>query len=282
MSEAQEEIQLILPEEEVEASEADVLQEPEDQVQTDQEDELEQYSEGVKKSIDKLTYRMREAERQRDEAVEVAKKIAEQNNSLQTRLTSSDDTLVDQYAARVNAEKEQARKNLQEAQELGNAEAITLATEALAKVSFQEQNAQNLVKKRKNAVQETPQQTVQRNIQPAVPDPRAEEWAENNPWFGEDEGMTFAAMGIHQKLVGEGVPVSSKHYYARVDEEMRNLFPDRISGEEPNVKSTSPVAGASRGAGAVKKGPRSVKLTPSQIAIAKRIGVPIEEYAKYV
>ena len=282
MSEAQEEIQLILPDEEVDASEADVLQEPEDQVQTDQEEELEQYSDGVKKRIDKLTYRMREAERQRDEAVEVAKKIAEQNNSLQTKLTSSDDTLVDQYAARVNAEKEQARKNLQEAQELGNAEAITLATEALAKVSFQEQNAQNLVKKRKNAVQEPPQQPIQRNIQPAAPDPRAEEWAENNPWFGEDEGMTFAAMGIHQKLVCEGVPVSSKHYYARVDEEMRNLFPDRISGEEPNVKSTSPVAGASRGAGAVKKGPRSVKLTPSQIAIAKRIGVPIEEYAKYV
>ncbi len=101
-----------------------------------------------------------------------------------------------------------------------------------------------------------------------------------NSWFGEDTGMTYAAMGVHQQLIKEGVVPSSKHYYERVDAEMRELFPQKFVGETKNVQSA--VAGASRGVGSVKKGARSVKLTPSQIAIAKRIGVPLEEYAKYV
>ena len=289
MAESQE-IELELPEEEVDIHEADVIQESAQDVnfsaegETSNEDELNEYSDGVKKRIDKLTYRMREAERQREEAVKLAKQMADQNAQLQTKLQSSDSTLVNEYATRVESQKEQARKALKEAQELGDAEAIALATEAVAKTSLEEQNAQRLKQRQQRPAAQQPQQAVQQpqqqNLQPAPVDPRAEEWAEENPWFGENEGMTYAAMGIHQKLLGEGVPPNTKHYYQRVDSEMRELFPQQFADETKNVKS--PVAGASRGVGSAKKGARSVKLTPSQIAIAKRVGVPLEEYAKYV
>ena len=289
MAESQE-IELELPEEEVDIHEADVIQESAQDVnfsaegETSNEDELNEYSDGVKKRIDKLTYRMREAERQREEAVKLAKQMAAQNAQLQTKLQSSDSTLVNEYATRVESQKEQARKALKEAQELGDAEAIALATEAVAKTSLEEQNAQRLQQRQQRPAAQQPQQAVQQpqqqNLQPAPVDPRAEEWAEENPWFGENEGMTYAAMGIHQKLLGEGVPPNTKHYYQRVDSEMRELFPQQFADETKNVKS--PVAGASRGVGSAKKGSRSVKLTPSQIAIAKRVGVPLEEYAKYV
>ena len=287
MAESQE-IELELPEEEVDIHEADVLQESSRDVDfstetqgSSNEEELNEYSDGVKKRIDKLTYRMREAERQREEAVKLAKQMADENANLQTKLQSSDSTLVNEYATRINSQKEQARKSLKEAQELGDAEAIALATEAVAKVSLEEQNAQRLQHRQKQRPAVQPQQQPQQqNLQPAPVDPRAEQWAEENTWFGENEGMTFAAMGIHQKLLKEGVPPNTKHYYERVDNEIRELFPQQFADETKNVKS--PVAGASRGVGSVKKGSRSVKLTPSQMAIAKRIGVPYEEYAKYV
>ena len=289
MAESQE-IQLELPEEEVDIHDADVIQERTQDVDfsneepVSNEDEVNEYSDGVKKRIDKLTYRMREAERQRDEAAQYAKKIAEQNAQLQSKLQSSDSTLVNEYATRVGSQKEQARKALKEAQELGDAEAIALATEAVAKTSLEEQNAQRLKQRQQRPAAQQPQQEVQQpqqqNLQAAPVDPRAEQWAEENPWFGENEGMTYAAMGIHQKLLKEGVPPNTKHYYERVNSEIRELFPQQFADETKNVKS--PVAGASRGVGSVKKGSRTVKLTPSQMAIAKRIGVPVEEYAKYV
>lgn len=287
MAESQE-IELILPDEDVDPREADVSQEPApdfdmsaQKENTSNSEELEEYSDGVKKRIDKLTYRMREAERQREEAVEFAKKISEQNNLLQTKLQSSDSTLINEYSQRIELDKERARRALKEAQELGDAEAIALATEAVAKTSYEAQNAQRLVARQKNALQQVQAPEVpQRNIQPAAPDASAEAWAEKNSWFGEDEGMTYAAMGIHQKLIKEGVPPSSQHYYQRVDAEIRELFPQKFADETKNVQSY--VAGGSRGAGSVKKGARTVRLTPSQIAIAKRIGVPLEEYAKYV
>ena len=290
MAESQE-FELELPEVEVDPREADVIQEPqqdqdfsepEQEAAQTQESELDDYSDGVKKRIDKLTYRMREAERQREEAVKLAKQMAEQNAALQTKLKSSDSTLVNEYNTRVTSQKEQARKALKEAQELGDAEAIALATEAVAKTSLEEQNVQRLMSRQKQEAESQPQveNPVEQQLQPAPIDTRTEEWAEKNSWFGQDDGMTYAAMGIHQKLLKEGVAPSTKHYFERVDAEMRELFPTRFADETKNVQSS--VAGTSRGAAPAKKGTRSVKLTPSQMAIAKRIGVPYEEYAKYV
>jgi hypothetical protein len=290
MAESQE-FELELPEVEVDPREADVIQEPqqdqdfsepEQEAAQTQESELDDYSDGVKKRIDKLTYRMREAERQREEAVKLAKQMAEQNAALQTKLKSSDSTLVNEYNTRVTSQKEQARKALKEAQELGDAEAIALATEAVAKTSLEEQNVQRLMSRQKQEAESQPQveNPVEQQLQPAPIDSRTEEWAEKNSWFGQDDGMTYAAMGIHQKLLKEGVAPSTKHYFERVDAEMRELFPTKFADETKNVQSS--VAGTSRGAAPAKKGTRSVKLTPSQMAIAKRIGVPYEEYAKYV
>ena len=184
MSESQE-IELELPDEEVDPREADVVQEPQQDFDTSetnaeasQSEELEDYSEGVKKRIDKLTYRMREAERQRDEAVQFAKKMSEQTNSLQSKLRSSDETLVAEYSARIASDKERARRALKEAQELGDAEAIALATEAVAKTSLEAQNAERLVAKQKSVKttneQLQPVQQQATNLQPAAPDPRAE------------------------------------------------------------------------------------------------------------
>ena len=286
---AEQDIELVLPEGEVDIHEADVIQEKaEDQdfsaasseevVETPAE-ELDDYSEKVKKRIDKLTYQMREAERQRDEAVDYAQKVQNQNGSLQQKLRSSDSTLVNEYEARVNSETERARKALKEAQELGDAEAIALATEAVAKTSVEAQNVQRLQAQQKTNVRR-PLRRPQPNVpapEVAPPDPRAEDWAEKNSWFGTDRGMTFAAFGVHQELLNDNVDPSSDDYYRKIDERMRDYFPQKF--DEP--KNVQQVAGSSRGAGTTKPGSRKVKLSPSQVAIAQRLGVPLEDYAKY-
>jgi len=288
---AEQDIELVLPEGEVDIHEADVIQEKaEDQdfsaasseeVAETPAEELDDYSEKVKKRIDKLTYQMREAERQRDEAVDYAQKIQEQNGSLQQKLRSSDSTLVNEYEARVNSETERARKALKEAQELGDAEAIALATEAVAKTSVEAQNVQRLQAQQKSNVRRPLRRPQPRPSAPAPeaapPDPRAEDWAEKNSWFGTDRGMTFAAFGVHQELLNDNVDPSSDEYYRRIDERMRDYFPQKF--DEP--KNVQQVAGSSRGAGTTKPGSRKVKLSPSQVAIAKRLGVPLEDYAKY-
>ena len=290
---AEQDIELVLPEGEVDIHEADVIQEkPEDRdfsasstedAQEESSDELEEYSDSVKKRINALTYKMREAERQRDEAVGLAQKMHNHNGSLEQKLRSSDATLVNEYEARVNSETERARKTLKEAQELGDAEAIALATEAVAKTSVEAQNVQRLQAQQKtNArrpVRRSRQNTQQEVPVPeaAAPDPRAQDWAEKNSWFGSDRGMTFAAFGVHQELINENVDPASEEYYQKVDEQMREYFPQKF--DQP--KNVQQVAGSSRGAGAARPGTRKVKLSPSQVAVAKRLGVSLEDYAKY-
>jgi|TARA_R100001480_G_scaffold41472_1_gene54285 hypothetical protein len=289
---AEQDIELVLPEGEVDIHEADVIQEkledrdlsaasPEGEVEGTPPEELDDYSDKVKKRIDKLTYQMREAERQRDEAVDYAQKIQDQNGSLQQKLRSSDSTLVNEYEARVNSDTERARKALKEAQELGDAEAIALATEAVAKTSVEAQNVQRLQAQQKTNVRRPLRRPRLQQSAPtpeaAPPDPRAEDWAEKNSWFGTDRGMTFAAFGVHQELLNDNVDPSSNDYYRKIDERMREYFPQKF--DEP--KNVQQVAGSSRGAGTTKPGSRKVKLSPSQVAIAKRLGVPLEDYAKY-
>ena len=293
---SEQEIELVLPEGEYDPRAADVAQEglqdqdlsesQESEEQAQHSEELDDYSDSVKKRIDKLTYRMREAERQRDEAVTYAESLYKEKTSLQTRLSSADANLVSEYDARVKSEGERARKALREAQELGDAEAIALATEALTKVTLEEQNvkrAQNRQKleSRRRLASNRQQNQVQSRQQaaPPPPDPRAQDWHKSNQWFGQDRVMTEAAIAIDDTLKKEGVNPASDEYYDRLDAELREYFPDRFS-QPKNVQSS--VVGSSRGAGQPQKGSRKVSLTPSQVAIAKRIGVPLEEYAKYV
>lgn len=292
---SEQEIELVLPEEEYDPRAADVIQERQpdqdfseekSEEQAQHSEELDDYSDSVKKRIDKLTYRMREAERQRDEALTYAESLYKEKTSLQTRLSSADANLVSEYEARVKSDAERARRALREAQELGDAEAIALATEALTKVTLEEQNvkrAQNRqkIESRRRLASNRQQNQVQSRQQaaPPPPDPRAQDWHKSNQWFGQDRVMTEAAIAIDDTLKKEGVNPASDEYYQRLDAELREYFPDRFSRTK-NVQSS--VVGSSRGAGQPQKGARKVSLTPSQVAIAKRIGVPLEEYAKYV
>ena len=294
---AEQNIELELPEEEVDIHEADVIQDSTPDVDTSDQtieetqhtEEVDEYSAGVKKRIDKLTYRMREAERREQEAIKFAQNVQAENQTLQSKLTSSDTTLVNEYDARVKSDSERARKALKEAQELGDAEAIALATEAVAKTSLEAQNVQRLQRQQKVRAEKPPAAPQQQAPQPPPPsiDPITEEWAERNKRFGQDLVMTQAAMDIHEDLISEnnqrGQVVwnpQSPDYYKEVDKRMQEYFPQKFDQAKPVQQPA--VAGPSRGVGSPNRGARKVSLSPSQIAIAKRIGVPLEEYAKYV
>jgi len=265
-----ENIELVLPDEEQETTEEAVVEE---------------VSESVKKRIDKLTYKMREAERQRDEALNYAKSINSSNTELKEKLKNSDTSLFKEYDSRVQSDIERAKIHLKEAQDAGDAEAIANATEKLSRASAEAENLKRLQaqqairdKKEEQIVEQEPVQL--QTDTPKAPDPRAEEWAKENSWFGTDTVMTFAAFGIHRQLVEEeGYDPTSEDYYKEVDNRMKANFPTKFSQEQQTpvqqvAASTPGVAG--------KKGARKVKLTPSQVAIAKRLGVPLKEYAKHI
>ena len=279
-----ENIELVLPDEEQETTEEAVVEE----VQTtelEHKNELDEVSESVKKRIDKLTYKMREAERQRDEALNYAKSINSSNTELKEKLKNSDTSLFKEYDSRVQSDIERAKIHLKEAQDAGDAEAIADATEKLSRASAEAENLKRLQaqqairdKKEEQIVEQEPVQL--QTDTPKAPDPRAEEWAKENSWFGTDTVMTFAAFGIHRQLVEEeGYDPTSEDYYKEVDNRMKANFPTKFSQEQQTpvqqvAASTPGVAG--------KKGARKVKLTPSQVAIAKRLGVPLKEYAKHI
>ena len=282
-------IELELPEGDVDIHAADVDNSIKDEVVAPpvetKKDELDEVSASVQKRIDKLTYRMREAERQRDEVVNYANNLGQNNTQLKEKLKNSDSSLFKEYDNRVQSDIEKAKVILREAQDAGDSEAVANATEAVSRASAEAENlrrlsAQQHVRQQRQS-QEVPVQPYQPTLQPqaAGPDPKAEKWAKNNEWFGDDQAMTFAAFGIHKELVDSGVDPTSDEYYVRVDEEMRNNFPHKFSEEQS--APVQQVAASSRGASG-RKTSRKVKLTPSQVAIAKRLNVPLEEYAKHV
>jgi len=248
-------------------------------------DELKEYSEGVQKRIAKLTRKMREAERQREEAVQYAQSVTQQKNNAEQRLSKLDKTYVSEFESRVNTSMAAAKLALKNAIESQNVEAQIAAQEQLANLTVENArlNAMKIVDEEEGArekeVRVTPQQ--QQPHQPA--DPKAEEWASKNTWFGNDTAMTYTAFDIHKKLVEEeGYDPKSDEYYEEVDTRIRVEFPhkfDKIEGQTTErAKPAQNVASANRSARTGRK--KTVKLSPSQVAIAKRIGVPLEEYAK--
>ena len=273
-------VEIELKEEAVEKTE-EKPQETSEEKPEKKDEELNEYSKNVQKRINQITDRYRKEQRDKEEAVRLAETLKSENEKLQTQISNLDKGYITEYGTRIESQLASASDALKKALEVNDAEAIVKANQAIAKATI-EQERHRLAKERQESQPEVkPQEQTQPQAQPeAQVDPKAKAWAEENPWFGENEGMTYAAMGIHQKLLKEGVPPNTKHYYERVNSEIRELFPQQFADETKNVKS--PVAGASRGIGSAKKGSRSVKLTPSQIAIAKRVGVPLEEYAKYV
>jgi hypothetical protein len=289
-----EKIELELPEGEVDVREADVDNSIKDEIveeapveeqEAQPKDELDQISDSVQKRIDKLTYKMREAERQRDEAVTYAQSVNQTATQLKEKLKNSDSSLFKEYDNRVQSEIARAKIALREAQDAGDGEAVADATEKLSRVSAEAENLRRLAAQQKvreqSREQEVPAEPYQPTLQPqaAGPDPKAEEWAKKNTWFGDDQAMTFAAFGIHKELVEGGVDPTSDTYYSEVDRRMAETFPHKFSNEQS--APVQQVAASSRGASG-KKSSRKIKLTPSQVAIAKRLNVPLEEYAKHI
>ncbi len=249
-------------------------------------DELKEYSEGVQKRIAKLTRKMREAERQREEAVQYAQSVTQQKNQAETRLSKLDKSYVSEFENRVTTSMAAAKLALKNAIESQDVEAQIAAQEQLANLSVENARinalkAREVSQPQEKEVRVNPQQ---QHVPANLPsDPKAEDWAAKNNWFGNDTAMTYTAFDIHKKLVEEeGYDPKSDEYYTEVDSRIRLEFPhkfDKIEGTTTErVRPTQAVASAKRSASTGRK--KTVKLSPSQVAIAKRIGVPLEEYAK--
>ena len=257
------------------------------EVKAEEKDEREEYSDGVKKRIDRLTYKIREAERREKEAVNYAQQVKGERDNLQTKFDKLDDGYVNEFTGRVKSQLESAKIQLKDAVAKGDVDAQVAANQNLARLAIEEERIKATEEQRKkyeeslkNAGQ-IGEQPVQSRVQQPRPDPKAEQWAEKNEWFGKDEAMTYASFGIHKRLVEEdGFNPTSDEYYEEIDKRIRKEFPHKFNGEEKaSSKPVQTVASASRTSGAGRK---TVRLTPSQVAIAKKLGVPLEEYAKYV
>ena len=251
----------------------------------EEKDELKDYSDGVQKRIAKLTRKMREAERQREEAVQYAQNVTQQKNQAESRLSKLDKSYVSEFENRVTTSLAAAKLALKNAIESQNVEAQIAAQEQLANISVENARLNsmkiaNVEAPKEKEVRVTPQQR-----QPAQQsDPRAEEWASSNSWFGNDTAMTYTAFDIHKKLVEqEGYDPKSDEYYEEVDSRIRLEFPHKFDKIEENTtrraKPAQAVASARRSSSITGR-KKTVKLSPSQVAIAKRLGVPLEDYAK--
>jgi len=275
---------------EVEATEEptgqEVVEEPEAQEPAAEsgDDELDSYSNKVQARIKKLTERYRKEERDREEAVRLAQQLLQENESLKSRVQNLDKGYLSEYGTRIDAQVETAKRLYKEAYDAGDTDKMFEAQEALSKMSI-EQERLRIAKQRSEQVPVAQQHApVQQPVAPPAPkpDPKAQSWAEKNDWFGSDEVMTYAAFGIHRKLVEEeGFDPASEEYYTEVDRRMRSEFPNKFQAKKSSGAQVAS-AGASASRSTAKTGRRSVKLSPSQIAMAKRLNVPLEEYAKFV
>ena len=253
----------------------------------EEKDELKEYSEGVQKRIAKLTRKMREAERQREEAVTYAQTIKQQKDQAENRLSKLDKSYVSEFENRVTTSMAAAKLALKNAIESQNVEAQITAQEQLANLTVESArvNALKAVEKEKPSREKEVNITPQQQQPAQQSDPRAEEWASRNGWFGNDSAMTYTAFDIHKVLVEkEGYDPKTDEYYEEVDKRIRLEFPhkfDKVEGQTTErAKPAQNVASANRSSSTGRK--KTVRLSPSQVAIAKRIGVPLEEYANHL
>ena len=253
-------------------------------------DELESYSKNVQKRIKKLTEKYRQEERDREEAVRLAQQLHQENQTLKTQMQSSQQGYLNEYGSRLENQLNLAKQSYRDAHDRGDVDKMFDAQQVLSKIAI-EQERYRLAKaqQEKLAVQRAPEQQTQQTQQAPQPraaspkpDPKAEAWASKHEWFGQDDVMTYAAFGIHRRLVEEeGFDPNSDEYYNEIDRRMVSEFPHKFAGQK-NGRS-SQVASADTSASRKKTtGRRTVKLSPSQVAMARKLNVPLEEYAKYV
>ena len=288
LAEKEEELEVVAAEEEQQPE--DVSRETsEDDAPAEQEakpDELEQYSESVQRRISKLTNRFREEERQRQAAIEYAEAVKKQNEELRARIDKLDQSYVGEFGNRVEADAAAAKEAYRKAYEGGDADGMFEAQQRISRIAL-EQARYEEAKRRNEQRQEqpapSPEPAAPPQEQPQQPDPKAEAWAQKNEWFGNDQTMTYAAFGIHRQLIeDEGFDPSSDEYYSELDKRVRTEFPHKFAETKRDSGPRVASAGSTASKSSSPKGRRTVKLTPSQIAIAKRLNVPLEEYAKYV
>ena len=258
--------------------------------------ELDQYSEGVKKRIDKLTARLRETQRREQAALEYAKSVQARATQLEQQYMTVDGERLGEANGRVQTQVVALKQIIRKAREEGDIDTETEAQQRLTSLTMEQNQINVATQQREQQVQQwTYQQQVaaqQAAQQPQVQiqqevDPRVEDWAERNPWYGRDTAMTHAAWGIHRQLIqSEGFDPNSNEYYDELDNRLKQTFPQKLGGGQQaqtnrSARLVQTVAPASRSSG-INNARRTVKLTPSQVAIAKKLGVPLEEYAKYV
>ena len=252
----------------------------EGQVSETKKEELEDYSQSVKRRIDKLTRKMREAERREQAAIEYAKKVQEQQKILAAQVKQRDTQWIGETEKKLDAQEEFAKRALQAAIQENDTEKQVEAQQAISKMAVERQNLATQKMQVEAEPEEQPAPTFEQPVnteQPKPPSDKANKWAEANPWFNNDKVMTSAAMVIHGDLVQEGFDVESDDYYNEISQRIRTRFPQEFGDDKP--RPTQKVASAIRTS---STGRRTVKLTPSQVAIAKKLGVPLEEYAKHV
>lgn len=249
-------------------------------------DELEGYSHKVKSRINKLTEKYRREQRDREEAQRLAEVLYQEKQRLEERVRGLDTGYLSEYGTRLEAQSVAAKDAFKKAYESGDADAIAAAQEQMAKIAI-DQERFRIAKQRASAqqplqTQRVPQEQIQPQPQPVRVDPKAQTWAERNDWFGTDKMLTAAAMAIHSTLVeDEGFDPTSDEYYGEIDRRIRREFPHKFKSAQTAAPARVASAASSASKAAVQ-GRRSVKLTASEVAMAKRLNVPLEEYAKYV
>ena len=275
---------------EIEVDEKGNAQEATSDVEVEQVNEQEQTVSESKKRIDRLTKKMREAERREQAAIDYAKKIKAEADSLKGRLKTLDQGYVTEYSQRVDSELASAEASLRQAMNSGDTDATIQAQKKLSELSVAKERVR--LAKAQQPEEEKGEEVAQQTQQPAPvqpqqpqqqPDPKAEDWAKNNEWFGQDEAMTYAAFGIHKKLIEEeGFDPRTDEYYTELDKRMETEFPHKLgtngNGSRRPAQNVASVTRTAKGTGRKRR----VKLSSSQVAMANKLGVPLEEYAKYV
>jgi len=281
-----------LPAEGAVITEVEGTPQPQIEVQEEPKKELQDYSRNVKQRINKLTARLREAERREQAATDYAQNVQQENSTLKNRNTALDGNYIIEFANRITTETQAAKAALKQATENDDVDQQVESQQKLARLAVEAQNLkklndqrkvrQALVKQSVSSAQRTTQFN-QPNEAPPPPDPKAEAWARKNSWFGEDTAMTMTSFVVHRQLTEEeGFDPSSNQYYNEVDKRMREEFPHKFNGASSGTE-TRPVQTVASATRSPRKGrSKTVRLTPSQVAIAKKLGVPLEEYAKYV
>ena len=261
----------------------------EETVSVSSDSEHETYSKKVKTRIDKLTKKAREAERQQEAAISYARNIQAENNALKNQVQNLDQGYVAEYGDRVATQSESLARDLETAIATNDTSSQVDLNQKLARLAIEEERVNTAKQQQAQQQQFQQQQAQQQQFQqqqpaqvPVRPDPKAETWANRNEWFGEDNPMTFAAFGIHKQLVEEeGFDPESPLYYDELDNRMREAFPHKFNGKAPPTESRRPQQSVASATRTGSSGRKTVRLSPSEVAIANKLGVPLDEYAKH-